>query len=135
MNTYKSFDDMNKLTATESRVSANAMVEDGGTGREDGDWDSAMDNLVAIMISNKGQVEQLIETNASLVEQHKVKDATIARIVSENANLVLIMTKNLGGKPSAVDLLGANGGGGEKKTDDTPFDPKGYCWSHGYHVH
>ena len=54
MNAYKSFDDMNKLTATESGFGANAMAEDGGTSGRDGDWDSAMDNLVAIMSRDKG---------------------------------------------------------------------------------
>ena len=72
------------------------MAEYGGTGGKDGDWDSVMDNLVAIMSSDKGHIETIIATHAILVKQNKAKYATIARMASENANLVLIITKRSG---------------------------------------
>ena len=105
-----------------------------------------MDNLVAIMSSDKGQAERLIATNAELVAINKAKDATITSLVAQNTNLMMIITKMSGGKtPTTDDLAGANGGGGHinqngyqhkrRNPDDTPFDPNGYCWSHGYRVH
>ena len=113
MNVYKFFDDMNKLTAMESVFGANAMAEDGGTGGKCDDWDSAMEKLMAIMLSDKGQIESIIATNATLVELNKTKYIIIAQMTSVNENLVLIITKMAGGKPSTADFTGAMGDGGK----------------------
>ena len=77
MDAYKMYDNMNKLTATESGFGANAMEENGGTSGKDVEWDSSMDNLVAIISSEKRQIETIIATNATLVEQKKAKDLII----------------------------------------------------------
>ena len=125
MDAYKTYNDMNTLTATESGFGANAMEENGGISGKDVEWESAMDNLVSIISSDKWQIETIIATNAILVDQNKTMDMTIARMASENANLVLIITKMAGGNPSAAALLGAMGGGGKhdsvklKNPDDT----------------
>ena len=66
--------------------------------------ESAMDNLVAVMSSDRNAIDEIIATNAMLAEQNRVKDTTIARMAAENANLVLIMTKMVGNKPVTEKL-------------------------------
>ena len=137
MDAYKMYDDMNKLTATESGFGANSMEQQITNAGNDIALESAMDNLVAVMSSDRNAIDEIIATNAMLAEQNRVKDTTIARMAAENANLVLIMTKMVGNKPVTEKLPPATKDGGRKlkKPDDTPFDPNGYCWSHGYRVH
>ena len=141
MDAYKMYKDMNKLTATESGFSSNTTEEHSDNAGSDTALESAMDNLVAVMASDKSSIETIIATNAILAEQNRVKDTTIARMAAENANLVLLITKMVGSKPTTEDWSAAAGsafkaGGGKlKNPDDTPFDSKGYCWTHGYRVH
>ena len=52
-----------------------------------------MENLVAIMSSDKSQIETLLTTNAQLAKQLSEKDATITRLTKEITNLVNIITK------------------------------------------
>jgi hypothetical protein len=131
------YDDMNKLTATESGFGANSMEQQITNAGNDIALESAMDNLVAVMSSDRNAIDEIIATNAMLAEQNKVKDTTIARMAAENANLVLIMTKMVGNKPVTEKWTGTTKDGGQKlkNPDDTPFDPNGYCWTHGYRVH
>ena len=99
MDVYKMYDDMNKLTATESGFGANAMEERLTNAGNDIALESAMDNLVLFMSSDRNAIDTIIATNTILTEKNKVKDTTIARMAVENANLVLIMTKMVGNKP------------------------------------
>ena len=118
---------MNKLTEIESGFGANAMAEEQQTERDE-KLDDAMDNLVAIMSSDKGQAETLIATNAELVTINKAKDATITSLVAQNTNLMMIITKMSGGKtPTMDDLAGANGGGGHINQHSQAQEPRRYA--------
>ena len=59
-------------------------------------FDAALENLVAIMSSDKSQVDMLLETNMLLPKQLTEKDVTITRLTKESSNLVSITTKNSG---------------------------------------
>ena len=87
-----------------------------------------MDNLVAIMSSDKGQVETLIASNADLTVQIKALTDTNTRLTIENANLINIITKIAGTAPAAATAPAST-------NRDLHYDPNGYCWTHGYRVH
>jgi hypothetical protein len=109
MDAYKMYDDMNKLTATESGFGANAMEERLSNAGNGIALESEMDKFVSVMSSDRNAIDTIIATNAILTEQNKVKDTTIARMAAENANLVMIMTKMVGNKPITENWPGAQG--------------------------
>ena len=106
-----------------------------------------MDNLVAVMSSDKGQLETLAATNASLVAINVENASTIAELTRQNCQLLsLLKSMNL---CQPVGGGGCGDGGGEpygpngsrfRKTrdrdnDNSKFNGDGYCWTHGYRVH
>ena len=52
-----------------------------------------MENPVAVMSSDKSQVENLLATNALLAKQLSKKNVTITQLTKEMSNLVNIITK------------------------------------------
>ena len=124
---YAEYEELNKLTTVESTLEAHAAFQDPQNQREN-DLNAAMDNLVAIMSSDKGQVETLIATNADLTAQIKALTETNTRLTMENANLIGIITKIAGNAPAATT-------GTSNANRDLNYDPNGYCWTHGYRVH
>ena len=79
-----------------------------------------MENLAAIMSSDKGQVETLTETNAKLVDQVKDLTATNSQLAIEITTLTKIITNMSGAQAPTENHVDAN------------YNPDGYCWSHGY---
>ena len=124
---YAEYEELNKLTTVDSTLEAHAAFQDPQNQREN-DLNAAMDNLVAIMSSDKGQVETLIATNADLTAQIKALTETNTRLTMENANLIGIITKIAGNAPAATT-------GTSNANRDLNYDPNGYCWTHGYRVH
>ena len=101
--------------------------------------DATMENLVAIMSSDKSQVETILTTNAQLAKQISEKDAPITRLTEEMPNLVNIITKissknksNNSSNNKAENLSFDKSRA--KNPDDTPFDQNEYFWTHGYCV-
>ena len=101
-----------------------------------------MENLVVIMSSDKSQVEAILVTNALLAKQSFKKDVTITRLTKKMSNVVNIINKTSGNN-YATNNNNSNRNAGKisfdrsraKNSDDTPFYPNGYCWTHGYHIH
>lgn len=92
--------------------------------------ETALDNLAMAATQDKGIVEELVKSNATLAEQLKTAVQTITELTKTIAN-------------SST----ANEGGGEKKRyryrpqskmgkhwPDAACDKEGYCWTHGYKV-
>ena len=137
--TLQEHEDINKLTAENAGFGANSAME---LETHEKKLDAAMENLVAIMSSDKSQVETLLATNALLAKQLTEKNVTITRLTKEMSNLVNIITK-LSGNNHATNNNNKNGNAGKvsfdrwkgKNPDDTLFDPNGYCWTHRYRVH
>ena len=102
--------------------------------------DATMENLVAIMSSDKSQVETILTTNAQLAKQLSEKDATITRLTKQMSNIVNIITKissknnannNSNNKAEKISFDRS----WAKNLDNTPFNKNGYCWTHGYYAH
>ena len=100
-----------------------------------------MGNLVAIMSIDISQVETLSATNILLAKQITEKHVMITRFTKEMSNLVSIITKMFR-ENYAADNDKNNGSAGRgsfdkpraKNAGNTPFDPIGYCLTHGYRV-
>ena len=75
--TFQEHEDINKLTAENAVFRANSAMEPES---HDKTLDAAMENVVAIMSSEKPQVETLLATNAQLEKQLSEKDVTITRL-------------------------------------------------------
>ena len=88
-----------------------------------------MDNLAAIMISDKNAVDTLVANNAKLTEQVQSLTATIERLTIENVNLIKVITNIAGASapPSASTQ--------QQSARESNYDLNGYCWTHGYKVH
>jgi hypothetical protein len=141
-NRYTDFEEMCKLTAGAAGFSVNSATA--GEAERDAKIDDAMDNLVAVMSSDKGQLETLSATNASLVAINVENASTIAELTRQNCQLLsLLKSMNLC-QPGGGG--GGGGGGGEpyepryrkprgRDNDDSKFDGNGYCWTHGYRCH
>ena len=88
-----------------------------------------MDNLAAIMSSDKNAVDTLVANNAKLTEQVQSLTATIERLTIENANLIKVIT-NIAGASATLPTSTQ-----QQSARESNFDPNGYCWTHGYKVH
>ena len=55
--------------------------------------DATMENPVAVMSSDKSQVENLLATNAILAKKLSKNNVTITQLTREMSNLVNIITK------------------------------------------
>ena len=116
---YDKYEELNKLTTVDFTLEAQAAIQDPPSQREN-ELNAAMDNLDAIMSSDKGQVETLIATNADLTAQIKALTETKTHLTTENANLISIITKIAGNAPAATTVpANAN--------RDLHYDPNGYC--------
>ena len=73
---------MCKLTAGAAGFSVNSATS--GEAERNAKIDDAMDNLVAVMSSDKGQLETLAATNASLVAINVENASTIAELTRQN---------------------------------------------------
>ena len=130
---YAEYEHLSKLTAAESGFEANLIHnngnETGGTTNNqlDRKIDDAMDNLAALMSSDKGQLETLTATNAALTAQVAELTATNARLAKEITTLTGIITTMSRGAATARTTA--------NKHAETDCDPNGCCWSHGYRVH
>ena len=124
---FAEYEEISKLTTAEASFEAHAAIGNKTASRND-ELNEAMDNLVAIMSSDKGQVETLVATNAELTAQIKVLTATNQRLTAENANLIAVITKIAGAGTEMKATAPMSG-------RDANYDPKGYCWTHGYRVH
>ena len=104
--------------------------------------DAAMEKLVAIMSSNKSQVETLLAKNTLLAKQLTKNNMAITRLTKEMSNLVSIITKKFR-KNHATDKNKKNGNAGKglidmamaQNSDNTTFDPNGNCWTHKYRIY
>ena len=124
---------MSTLTAAKSGFQTN-LIHNGGNGtggttnnQLDRKIDDTMDNLTALMSSDKGQLETSTATSATLTTQVAELTATNARLAKETTTLTGIITTMSRG--AAMARITAD------KHADTDYDPNGYCWSHGYRVH
>ena len=87
---FQEYKDINKLMAENAEFGAKISMELEAHNKK---LHAAMENLVAIMSSDKSQVENLLETNTLLEKQLTQKDVTIMRLTKEMSNLVSIFTK------------------------------------------
>ena len=101
---YAEYEHLSKLTAAEGRFEANLVAHNNtrDEGAQDKKLDEDMENLAAIMSSDKGQVETLTETNAKLASQIKELTATNAQLVREVkvttlTRIISTMTTKAGG--------------------------------------
>ena len=127
---YAEYEHLTKLTAAEGGFEANLVTgdEQQRRGRTDNKIDDAIENLAAIMSSDKGQVETLTATNATLVAHNQELTTTNAQLAKEISTLTRIIT-TMAMKSGGMDS------GTAAKNSDAPYDPNGYCWPHGYRVH
>ena len=88
--TFQEHEDINKLTAENTGFGANSAME---LETHDKKLDSAMENLVVIMSSDKSQVKTLLANNTLSAKQLTKKDVTITRLINEMSNLLNIITK------------------------------------------
>ena len=77
-NRYTDFEEMCKLTAGAAGFAINLATA--GEAERDAKIDDAIDNLVAVMSSDKGQLETLAAMNASLVAINVENASTIAEL-------------------------------------------------------
>ena len=84
----------------------------------------AFKNLENAAVQKNDTVERLIISNSSL-------SASLAACNTEIAHLLNVIT-NL----STGGVIDGKGGGGTSngKATGTPWDPTGYCWTHGYNI-
>jgi hypothetical protein len=102
--------------------------------------DDAMDNLVAVMSSDKFQLETLAASNTSLVAINVENATAIAEITRQNSQLLSLL-KSMNCRPV---------GGGEQynqdrssrfrkprgcNNEDSKFNGDRYWWTHGYLCH
>ena len=93
-NRFTDFEEMCKLTAGVAGFSVNSVTS--GEAEHDAKIDDSMDNLVAVMSSNKVQLETLAATNASLVAINVENASTIAELTRHNCQLLsLLKSMNL----------------------------------------
>ena len=84
----------------------------------------ALDNLPNTAFQKNDTFEQLVISNASLSAFLTARDTNIARLITVINNL--------------YPRVGSGGGGGSgtnnEKATKLPWDPTGYCWTHGYNI-
>ena len=84
---------------------------------------TVLDNLANAAVQKNNTVEMLVVANKSLTDSLAARDKECDRL------LAIITALSTG--------RGAGGGGdgdGDSKGSKPPWDPVGYCWSHGYKV-
>ena len=88
--TLQEHEDINKLTAENAGLGENSAME---SETHDKKLDAAMENLVAMMSSDKSQVGMLLATNTLLSKQLTKNYVTITRSTKELSPVVNIITK------------------------------------------
>ena len=88
--TLQEHEDINKLMTDNAGFGANLAME---SETHDKTFDAALENLVAIMSSDKSQVETLLAKNTLLGKQLTKKDVMITRLKNELLNIVSIIKK------------------------------------------
>ena len=120
---WADYEDIQELTTKEAGFgTANTAVANAAAVSE------ALEGLANAAAADKTTVETLTATNASLVEELKKKDEIISKLTADNSKLIEILAQR---------TSGSRGGTGRRKftkAEDAPFDPKGYCWTHGFRV-
>ena len=85
---------------------------------------SALDNLANAAVQKNDTFEQLVASNKTLTEAIKSQQ-------DENKKLLAIITAlSISDRGAASGKTSTTTGGGR----DIPWDPEGYCWSHGYKI-
>ena len=84
---------------------------------------SAFDNLANATVQKNDAVEALVITNENLTDSLTARDVECARLLT-------IITALSTGRNASVGGGGGGGGGGNDTTP--PWDPDGFCWSHGF---
>ena len=89
---------------------------------------TALDNLANAAVQKNDTVYMLVVANKALTDSLAARDKECARLLAIVTALSTGRGANLGG--------GGGGGGGDTNGNGskTPWDPAGYCWSHGYKV-
>jgi hypothetical protein len=93
---------------------------------------SALDNLANAAVQKNDTFEQLVLSNKTLTESIRSQQDEIKKLLAiitalSTSDRESGRTPSGGGKTSTAP--GASGGGG-----GIPWDPVGYCWSHGFKV-
>ena len=88
---------------------------------------TALDNLTNAAVQKNDTVEMLVIANKALIDSLAARDKECARLLAIINPLSTGRGANVGGGGGGG---GNNDGNGSKK----PWDPEGYCWSHGYKV-
>ena len=84
----------------------------------------ALENLSNTAVQKNDTVERLVISNSSLSTSLAARNTDIARLLTAITNLY---TEGGGGG-------GGGGGTNNGKFTGTPWEPIGYCWTHGYKV-
>ena len=121
---WSDYEDIQELTATEAGFgTANAAITHATAVTE------ALEGLANVAAVDKNTVEMLTTTNATLVEELKKNDEIISKLTADNSKLIAILAKKAESNNNAQTAPRKF-----TKEEDARFDPKGYCWSHGYRV-
>ena len=93
---------------------------------------SALDNLANAAVQKNDTFEQLVLSNKTLTESIRSQQDEIKKLLAiitalSTSDCESGRTPSGGGKTSTAP--GASGGGG-----GIPWDPVGYCWSHGFKI-
>ena len=83
-----------------------------------------LDNLANVAVHKNDTVERLVISNSSLSASLAACDTDIARLLTVITNI------STGGGSS----VGGGGGTNNRKSTGTPWDPIGYCCTHGYKI-
>ena len=85
----------------------------------------ALETLANSAVQINDTVERLVISKVSLSASLAARDTEISRLLTVITNL------STGGGSG----VGCSGGTNNVKTTITPWDPTGYCWTHGYKIH
>ena len=79
----------------------------------------SMDNLALAVVTKQATLDMLAQTNTTLAKANAEQQSTITKLTTKLTSLT-----------SKIEQLSAGGGCGNAGRGR--FDPKNYCWSHGY---